>query len=70
VDWQGWDLRLGFNGREGLVLYDVGFVTVLLLLYVLLYACFCCFVMFFAPCKASMLSPAVLFCCFALLPAV
>ncbi|GBF99493.1 copper amine oxidase [Raphidocelis subcapitata] len=23
VDWQGWDFRIGFNGREGLVLYDV-----------------------------------------------
>lgn len=23
VEWQQWDLRVGFNGREGLVLYDV-----------------------------------------------
>lgn len=25
VHWQKWDLQLGFNGREGLVLYDVGY---------------------------------------------
>eukprot|EP00877_Chromochloris_zofingiensis_P005949 jgi/Chrzof1/1607/Cz10g14120.t1 len=25
VQWQNWDLRLGFNGREGLVLYNVGY---------------------------------------------
>jgi primary-amine oxidase len=25
VRWQNWDLRLGFNGREGLVLYEIGY---------------------------------------------
>jgi primary-amine oxidase len=25
VQWQGWDFRVGFNAREGLVLYDVSF---------------------------------------------
>lgn len=25
VSWQGWDLRLSFNGREGLVLHDVAY---------------------------------------------
>jgi primary-amine oxidase len=25
VTWQGWHLRIGFNGREGLVLHDVGY---------------------------------------------
>lgn len=25
VDWQQWDFRVGFNGREGLVLYDVNY---------------------------------------------
>ena len=25
VAWQNWRLRLGFNGREGLVLYDVAY---------------------------------------------
>lgn len=25
LHWEGWDLRVGFNGREGLTLHDVGF---------------------------------------------
>lgn len=25
VSWQHWDVRLSFNGREGLVLHDVGY---------------------------------------------
>lgn len=25
LSWQNWDLHLGFNGREGLVLYDVAY---------------------------------------------
>ncbi|KAF6253735.1 copper amine oxidase [Scenedesmus sp. NREL 46B-D3] len=25
ISWQKWDFRIGFNGREGLVLYDLGY---------------------------------------------
>eukprot|EP00878_Enallax_costatus_P018606 GHUV01019596.1.p1 GENE.GHUV01019596.1~~GHUV01019596.1.p1 ORF type:complete len:681 (+),score=180.46 GHUV01019596.1:3034-5076(+) len=25
ITWQKWDFRIGFNGREGLVLYDIGY---------------------------------------------
>ena len=26
LQWQGWDLRIGFHPREGLVLHDIGYV--------------------------------------------